>query len=802
MTINNQQILLFMKQTLLSLAALTMLLMTASCTKDVAAPEASGEGTVTFTAQLPYDISTKAFADGLTAKNLTYVVYFAGTTTQVTDGTATFNSSRDAMISLTLATGKSYDFVFWATADGAPYTFDKATQTVTVDYTGATANDEKRDAFFYTEKALAVDGPVSKNIRLFRPFAQLNIGTDDLTTAPVTETAVKVAVSKTLNLYDGTVDAPVEVTFAAAAKPAGTESFPVTGYDYLAMNYLLVGADKSLVDVTFTADGGTPKIYSSVPVQRNYRTNIYGSLLTSTANFTVTIRPYFEEPDYVAEISFVSGGTEQYATLAEAVQAASSGSTITLKGDIALIGNAAGAIVIDKEITLDLNGHNITTSIPDIATGTNQSVFNVKPGKSFTIKGSGNIASTFGKNVNSLSAVIFNQAGNVRIEGGNFTLSSPSSWMDALLPCIVDNSSNLGEANLTITGGTFTFNRNMIRSFCNSAESANITISGGVFNGGWIWQQDSPNIDMVNGQISITGGTFNNTAIDNELHSEDVTVSAGITVTVINDYDYVAKGVRRLATNEYEIVNGIGLAYASANLFTAGGTFKIGPSIDMNGITYTPAEVNNALTILPSNGSSATIKNLAVTSGTYSALIGRYSAKTLSIKNIIIDKANLTGTDDIDGEYSAAAFIGWLENHESGDSIVIEGCKVQNSILGPTKYVGGIVGYQSGTTPVTIKGCTVNLNKFYSNYQEGDIYKGHCGGVIGYLTGGSIPDGKVTNNTFTTTSSTGKVRIGVVVGSSQGGTVTYTAMTLTGNTNNGSEFTVLNGPEVNNATWN
>src|SRR5574344_1284709 len=202
MTINNQQILLFMKQTLLSLAALTMLLMTASCTKDVAAPEASGEGTVTFTAQLPYDISTKAFADGLTAKNLTYVVYFAGTTTQVTDGTATFNSSRDAMISLTLATGKSYDFVFWATADGAPYTFDKATQTVTVDYTGATANDEKRDAFCYTEKALAVDGPVSKNIRLFRPFAQLNIGTDDLTTAPVTETAVKVAVSKTLNLYD------------------------------------------------------------------------------------------------------------------------------------------------------------------------------------------------------------------------------------------------------------------------------------------------------------------------------------------------------------------------------------------------------------------------------------------------------------------------------------------------------------------------------------------------------------------------------------------------------------------------
>ena len=68
------------------------------------------------------------------------------------------------------------------------------------------------------------------------------------------------------------------------------------------MVYALVDADQALVNVTFTAkeDGQAGQIvrtYNNVPVQRNYRTNIYGRILTEEANFVVEINPAGEVPD-------------------------------------------------------------------------------------------------------------------------------------------------------------------------------------------------------------------------------------------------------------------------------------------------------------------------------------------------------------------------------------------------------------------------------------------------------------------------------------------------------------------------
>ncbi len=67
------------------------------------------------------------------------------------------------------------------------------------------------------------------------------------------------------------------------------------------MNYLLVGKDKSIVDVEFGYTDGVGdynRKYTFVPVQRNYRTNIFGSLLTSSVDVNVVIEPTFKEPDY------------------------------------------------------------------------------------------------------------------------------------------------------------------------------------------------------------------------------------------------------------------------------------------------------------------------------------------------------------------------------------------------------------------------------------------------------------------------------------------------------------------------
>ena len=48
-------------------------------------------------------------------------------------------------------------------------------RTIYVNYTNASNNDETRDAFFKSEK-FTVNGDISLNIVLKRPFSQLNVG--------------------------------------------------------------------------------------------------------------------------------------------------------------------------------------------------------------------------------------------------------------------------------------------------------------------------------------------------------------------------------------------------------------------------------------------------------------------------------------------------------------------------------------------------------------------------------------------------------------------------------------------------
>ena len=265
-----------------------------------------GDTTVAITAQLPTGVSTRAYADGTTATKLTYAIYEKGQTTVLISGTATFDD-RKTTVNVRLANGKTYDMLFWAQADGAPYTFEPTTQKVTVDYAAAVGQDEKRDAFFKAER-LTVDGTIDKTIQLKRPFAQLNVGAQDFVAAKTagfeaTQTTVKVDnVYTTLNLLDGTVEGETSVTYALANLP--TEDFPVTltpAAKYMSMDYLLVADYKALTNVTFTATNGThnvERLYTNVPVQRNYCTNIYGNILTEEANFNIEIVPGFETPDY------------------------------------------------------------------------------------------------------------------------------------------------------------------------------------------------------------------------------------------------------------------------------------------------------------------------------------------------------------------------------------------------------------------------------------------------------------------------------------------------------------------------
>ena len=319
-----------MKKVLFSTVAMSaLMLMATSCADDQTSDlKAGAESTVTITAQLPGDMGTRAFADGKKATELHYAVYEKGTTTPLKvckkadgtkgqpEGTATMTGLKTT-ISLQLTTGKEYDFVFWADAPGDNvYTFNSENQTVTVNYANAENNTDNLDAFFGQKKALKVSGNMSISQELRRPFAQINIGTDDFDAAAaagytVSESTIGVATYKTLNLLSGEVSDPVTATFVKKPIPTEDSKFSVNSkdYKYLSMSYVLWPKDKETVDIAFDYTL-TNRTFTNVPVQRNYRTNIYGSLLTNTADFNVVIAPGFNDPDYNNNVITASTQTE------------------------------------------------------------------------------------------------------------------------------------------------------------------------------------------------------------------------------------------------------------------------------------------------------------------------------------------------------------------------------------------------------------------------------------------------------------------------------------------------------------
>ena len=310
----------------MAVAAFGMLL--TSCQNDLDfVPTTDENSTVSFAVGTP-EISTRAYSDGATATILQYAVYDAegNILSDLTETDATINGS--TTVKLQLTTGNTYSVIFWAAAPQAPYTVDFDAKTMTVDYSAAVSNDEARDAFFKYH-TFTVKGAQTETIELKRPFAQLNIGAADYAASasagytPTQSAVVVKNVYSTLNLASGAVSDDVVAEFALADIKKD-ETFPVAGNEYLAMNYLLVGADKETVEVEFSyTDGSNAKTRTvgSVPVQRNYRTNIYGKLLTSDVDINVEIEPVYVDDFNWSVPQTVSSSAELVAALQTAVAA-------------------------------------------------------------------------------------------------------------------------------------------------------------------------------------------------------------------------------------------------------------------------------------------------------------------------------------------------------------------------------------------------------------------------------------------------------------------------------------------------
>lgn len=433
------------------------------------------EGTVTFTAQLPSEMGTRAFADGLTAKHLQYAVYEAGQSTPLkvfgdettVVGEAEMNNLKQT-VSLKLTTGKTYDVIFWAADNSAkkPYTFDPLTQTVKITYTNVYSNNDICDAFFKKE-TITVSGNQNVDVKLTRPFAQVNIGTDDFDAATIaglnlTQTQVKATAGDILNLATGKMEGTEATrTFKMKAIPTADDgAFPVAGYKYLLMAYIPISDTKETVDMTFGYNGkSTFRSFTNVPLQRNYRTNIYGSLLTNSVDFNVVIEPAFSG-EFAHEV--VSAST--FAALKAAV---ANGQSVDAEKTLVLSGGQSETLNLGD---LSISNKNNIWSVSD----SDWSLLSVRENSSLTITSGAYIAKA-----NDCYAVDVQDGGHLVIEDGHFngnvhavyvykgvaeikggTFEVQQKYSDAdkadefVLNCYDANRKN-GTAKIIVTGGTF-----------------------------------------------------------------------------------------------------------------------------------------------------------------------------------------------------------------------------------------------------------------------------------------------------------------------------------------------------------
>ena len=294
-----------MKKLLFGVFAIVALIAT-SCESNLEQGVKAGETSVVTLNVASPEVSTRLYSDGTTATHLQYAVYDAQQNIldsfTVTDGTINLQTQ----VTLQLTTGNTYYVLFWAAAPNAPYTVDFENKTMTVDYTGAKCNDENRDAF-YCYKSFTVTGTMTVDVELKRPFAQLNVGTNDFATSTkagytVKYSKVSVPSYTTLNFATGAVSNLQTVEYGFNLLPAN-ETFPVDSYEYLAMAYVLMAADAENVDLSFSyyaksEDDQKTRSVGSVPMQRNRRTNLYGTLLTSDVLFNVVIKPGYDNDDH------------------------------------------------------------------------------------------------------------------------------------------------------------------------------------------------------------------------------------------------------------------------------------------------------------------------------------------------------------------------------------------------------------------------------------------------------------------------------------------------------------------------
>jgi hypothetical protein len=358
-----------MKKCFLLMAGIILLTFTACQSDELANGGRNGEVAASFSVQLPgngNDAVTRAATagDGTSVNRCIMEIYLNDELYSRQIGTIQ-PDGLTAGFDVRLVTSQTYKFVFWAdhveSVEGEAIKTDLHYNTADLrnismkgDYNGS-SKDDTRDAFFASLEKL-VTNAFSESVELTRPFGQLNIKTEDLASIPDNQKEAFVPVTAGLsfkNLYTGFNAATGNLLGEPTAVAYKAASDVVDANGNLTVDYLFApntAGGQHLVNMTlavYNAAGGqiTTKDLNNIPVQRNYKTNVTGNLLTVDSKVNVTVAPAFSSPalsETVIEVASVSEVAEALKTNTNVVvtEAPKEAATISLpkyeSGDVAV----------------------------------------------------------------------------------------------------------------------------------------------------------------------------------------------------------------------------------------------------------------------------------------------------------------------------------------------------------------------------------------------------------------------------------------------------------------------------------
>lgn len=812
-----------MKKLLYCAAALAMAIFAGSCQQEKLEPVA-GNGTVTFTVEAPANVQTKAIADGLNVNELVYEVWLTNELGELTQNaqklyqaTTTMdveNGVNKASITLDLVNDQKFTVLFWAQVKDT-YVYD--TQELTaVHYTNTAAeayaaNDERLAAFYavaYVNDCRHVkkDGtPTGSEVKLRRPFAQLNLGTLNTSTAydvALVSSKVKVTNANTeFNVATSVASEPKVIEFLEYNVPADPSTLEVNGvdYEYAGMNYLFAGDNATVeYDITTKLNGGMTgtvnNIVSSVPLKENYRTNIVGNLLTSKVDYEIIVDAEFNKPDDYS--SYVTTTAE----LDEALKANKEVITVALGSDVSLTANDAylklGG-VDTKEIIIDGNKIDTKSGSDDYYTlnlSTNywSRLNTVNPDAKIILR---NLNLTSSQESGTWDSYDVTFQCNVEMENVNVLKAVALDGVEktaALKNVTISESHDYYALWIAAAGQTVTLEDVTINS-----EGRGIKIDDQYV--GENTKLVTLNVDGLKVKSNKKAAIMVKTPKGAHITLKDVDItevkadasnevwidedaSSYINMVTVTGGSMIVEGQETVTINSMETLKS---ELSAAGAAGAGYTvLEISSDIDMTGKAWTPIEVKGyeGADIVTIDGKGHTIKGLAS-----SLFAGGFAGGSgIVIKNLTIENANMIAT-------STQGYGAFVNCADAMDVITLINCHLKNSTITTPNNgqaesrIGGLVGWTAGynnqndgpvDSYITIQNCSVTGCTFTGWGSIGGIC-GHAGANEATFT--TIENCTITNNKFISTDD-GGWRTGVVVGTANNGQCVINNITESGNT--------------------